>query len=123
MTKLYIGYDSFDAYTEKALRSSSRRKLRRKLEATAGVSDIRMSVTDDAASFVDELYPLYLQVFERSKMQFEKLTKDFFRQLGQRMSDKVLFFAWRRGCSGGQVESGLIILLFVCRPAGLRVRN
>ena len=97
MTKLDIGYDSFDAYTEKALRSSSRRKLRKKLEATAGISDICMSVTDDAASFVDEIYPLYLQVFERSRMQFEKLTKDFFRQLGQRMSDKVRFFAWRRG--------------------------
>jgi len=97
MTMLDIGYDSFDAYMKKALKSSSRRKLRKKLEATAGVSDIRMSVTDDAASFVDEIYPLYLQVFERSKMQFEKLTKDFFRQLGQRMNDKVRFFAWRRG--------------------------
>jgi hypothetical protein len=97
MTMLDIGYDSFDSYMVKALKSSTRRKLRKKLEATAGVSDIRMSVTDDAASFVDEIYPLYLQVFDRSKMQFEKLTKDFFRQLGQRMSDKVRFFAWRRG--------------------------
>jgi hypothetical protein len=97
MTMLDIGYDSFDSYMVKALKSSTRRKLRKKLEATAGVSDIRMSVTDDAASFVDEIYPLYLQVFNRSKMQFEKLTKDFFRQLGQRMSDKVRFFAWRRG--------------------------
>jgi predicted N-acyltransferase len=30
-------------------------------------------------------------------MRFEKLTKDFFRQIGQRMNDKVRFFAWRRG--------------------------
>lgn len=97
MTILDIGYDSFERYLEKALKSSSRRKLRKKLEATAGISDIRLSVTDDAASFVDELYPLYLNVFERSRMQFEKLTKDFFRQLGQRMNDKVRFFAWRRG--------------------------
>jgi len=78
MTMLDIGYDSLDAYMMKALRSSTRKKLRRNLDATAGVSDIRMSVTDDAASFVDEIYPLYLQVFERSKMHFEKLTKDFF---------------------------------------------
>jgi hypothetical protein len=97
MTMLDIRYDSFDAYMVKALKSSSRKKLRKNLEATAGVPDIRMSVTDDAASFVDEIYPLYLQVFERSKMQFEKLTKDFFRQIGQRMNDKVRFFAWRRG--------------------------
>jgi predicted N-acyltransferase len=97
MTVLDIGYDSFDAYMAKALKSSSRRKLRKKLAATAGISDIRMSVTDDATSFVDEIYPLYLQVFGRSRMQFEKLTKDFFRQVGQRMGDKVRFFAWRRG--------------------------
>jgi hypothetical protein len=97
MTMLGIEYDSFDAYMAKALKSSTRRKLRKKLAATAGVSDISMSVTDDAASFVDEIYPLYLQVFERSNMQFEKLTKAFFRELGQRMSDKVRFFAWRRG--------------------------
>ena len=70
MTMLDIRYDSFDAYMVKALKSSSRKKLRKNLEATADVSDIRMSVTDDAASFVDEIYPLYLQVFERSKMQF-----------------------------------------------------
>src|SRR6266850_8571436 len=97
MTMLDIGYDSFDAYMTKALRSSTRKKLRKNLDATAGVSDIRMSVTNDATSFVDEIYPLYLQVFERSRMRFEKLTKDFFRQLGQRMNDKVRFFAWRRG--------------------------
>ena len=97
MTVLDIGYDSFDAYMKKALRSSSRKKLRKKLAATAEISDIRMSVTDDATSFVNEIYPLYLQVFERSKMQFEKLTKEFFREIGQRMSDKVRFFAWRRG--------------------------
>src|SRR5467141_1810054 len=97
MTMLDIGYDSFDAYMIKALKSSTRKKLRKNLDATAGVSDIRMSVTNDATSFVDEIYPLYLQVFERSRMRFEKLTKDFFRQLGQRMNDKVRFFAWRRG--------------------------
>jgi predicted N-acyltransferase len=97
MTMLDIGYESFEAYMAKALKSSARRKLRKKLEATAGITDIRLSVTDDATSFVDEIYPLYLQVFDRSRMQFEKLTKDFFRQLGQRMGDKVRFFAWRRG--------------------------
>jgi predicted N-acyltransferase len=97
MTMLDIGYESFEAYMATALKSSARKKLRKKLEATAGITDIRLSVTDDAASVVEEIYPLYLQVFERSGMQFEKLTKDFFRQLGQRMSDKVRFFAWRRG--------------------------
>ena len=77
MTMLDIGYDSFDAYMKTALKRPTRKKFRKNLDATAGVSDIRMSVTDDATSFVDEIYPLYLQVFERSNMRFEKLTKDF----------------------------------------------
>jgi predicted N-acyltransferase len=97
MTILDIGYESFEAYMAKALKSSTRKKLRKKLEATADITDIRLSVTEDATSFVDEIYPLYLQVLDRSRMQFEKLTEEFFCQLGQRMSDKVRFFAWRRG--------------------------
>jgi hypothetical protein len=97
MTMLDIRYESFEAYMAKALKSSTRKKLRKKLAATAGITDLRLNVTDDAESFVDEIFPLYLQVFKRSSMQFEKLTKDFFRELGRRMSDKVRFFAWRRG--------------------------
>jgi hypothetical protein len=38
MTMLDIRYDSFDAYMAKALKSSSRKKLRKNLEATAGCS-------------------------------------------------------------------------------------
>ncbi len=97
MTKLDIRYDSFDAYMEKGLRSSARRKLRKKLRATAGVPDICMSVTHDVANFVDEIFPLYLQVYDRSQRRFEKLTREFFCELGERMSDKVRLFAWRRG--------------------------
>src|SRR6185437_14269981 len=52
MTMLHIGYDSFDAYMIRALKSSTRKKLRKNLDATASVPDIRMSVTDDATSFV-----------------------------------------------------------------------
>jgi hypothetical protein len=37
-------------YMAKALKSSSRKKLRKNLEATANVSDIGMSVTDDPAT-------------------------------------------------------------------------
>lgn len=95
MTKIDVaGHSSFDAYAKHKLSGQTRRQLRKNFMATDGM-DIRMSVTDDAASAVGEMHPLYLQVFERSKFHFEKLTEDYFRQLGTRMSDKTRFFSWR----------------------------
>src|SRR5581483_7598475 len=41
-------------------------------------------------------HPLYLQVYERSKLHFEKLTKEYLCDLGRRMPDKARFFIWRQ---------------------------
>jgi hypothetical protein len=96
MTTLDIDYDSFDDYMQKALSAKTRRDLRKKFR-DAESSCLKMTVTDNAASFIDELYPLYLQTYERSNFHFEKLTKDYFRRLGCEMSDKTRFFIWYRG--------------------------
>lgn len=96
MTMLNIDYDNFDAYASKAMSGNARRHLRKNLRATEGEC-IRMSVTNDVTGLVDEIYPLYLQVYERSKLHFEKLTRDYFRLLSTRMKDKILFHLWHRG--------------------------
>jgi predicted N-acyltransferase len=36
-----------------------------------------------------------MQVYQRSKLHFEKLTKEYFYQLGKLMPDRVRFFVWR----------------------------
>jgi hypothetical protein len=96
MTQLNINYQSFDEYMMRALKSATRAKLRKKFQAAEQGPAIVMEVTTDIASNVDELYPLYLQTYERSKLHFEKLTKAYFRELSVRMPDKVRFFVWRR---------------------------
>jgi predicted N-acyltransferase len=55
-----------------------------------------MSIVDDVTPIIDDIYPLYLQVYERSKLHFEKLTKEYFCKLGRMMPDKVRFFIWRQ---------------------------
>ena len=55
-----------------------------------------MSVVVDAAPVIDEIYPLYKSVFERSSLQFEKLNKEFLCEAGRRIPDKVRFFIWRQ---------------------------
>jgi hypothetical protein len=90
-----VGFSDFDSYALSKLSGQTRRQLRKNFKATENV-EINMSVTNDAGSFVGEIHRLYLQVFDRSKLHFEKLTEDYFRQLGKRMSDKTRFFFWRR---------------------------
>jgi Peptidogalycan biosysnthesis/recognition len=105
MTWLNIDYASFEDYMNKALNSATRRKLRKKFKIAASASPIEMSVVRDVTPVIEEVYPLYLQVYERSKLHFEKLTKEFLCGLGRLMPDKVRFFIWRQ--EGGIVAFSL----------------
>jgi hypothetical protein len=94
--KLNIDYSSFDEYMMRALSIGTRKQVRKKLKASKQAAPIEMSVVDDITPFIDEAYPLYLQVYHRSDMHFEKLTKEYFCALGRRMDDKSRFFIWRQ---------------------------
>jgi predicted N-acyltransferase len=96
MTRLNIDYPSFDAYVASALSGATRRKLRKKFRAASASAPIALSVVHDITPAIEEAYPLYLQVYSRSKLHFEKLTKAFFCALGQLMPNKVRFFLWRQ---------------------------
>jgi predicted N-acyltransferase len=97
MTRLNIDYDDFDDFVAKKLSKPTRKNLRRKLRAAdASQPAIELQVVQDATPYIDEIYPLYLAVFNRSKLHFEKLTREFLSAIGRRMPDKVRFFIWRR---------------------------
>ena len=55
-----------------------------------------VTVSTNIEAEVDELYPLYLQTYNRSGMHFEKLTPEFLVRLGLSMPDKVRYFVWRQ---------------------------
>jgi hypothetical protein len=107
MTTLALDYATFDDYL-KTVSSRTRGKLRRKLRKTDREAPITMDVVGDITPFVDEVYPLYKAVFDRSPMQFEKLTKEFLCEAGRRMPDKVKFFLWRQ--DGRIIAFGLFTL-------------
>jgi hypothetical protein len=96
MTRLNIDYPSFADYMNQALNSATRRKLRKKFRIAAQAAPIEMSVVADVSPIIDDVYPLYLQVYERSKLHFEKLTREFFCGLGRLMPEIVRFFVWRQ---------------------------
>jgi len=97
MTRLHLNFASFDEYMSKVLSSSTRKNLRRKFKAIdASANPLQLTVSNNIAAEVDELYPLYLQIYERSGMHFEKLTKEFLVKLGETMPDRVRYFVWRQ---------------------------
>lgn len=110
MTRLRIDYANFEDYMTRALSRATRKNFRRKFKAAAQGPAIEMTVVTDLSPIIDEVYPLYLQVYERSNLHFEKLTPEYLCELGRRMPDKVRFFVWRR--------AGRIIAFSVCMVHG-----
>jgi hypothetical protein len=97
MTTLNIAYKNFEDYLAQNLSPGTRAKTRRKLRvAERAQPPITMDTVGDATGIVDDIYPLYVKVYERSPLQFEKLTKEFLCEIGRRMPDKVRFFVWRQ---------------------------
>jgi len=95
MTRLALDYQSFDKYLSK-LSYATRKGLRRKFRKTERAPKIDLEVMNDITPYVDEIYPLYLQVHERSHLKFETLTKDFFCRVGKQMPERARFFIWRQ---------------------------
>ncbi len=95
MVVLNLDYRDFDDYLLRGVTARMRSDLRRKFRASASGSPITLEIVRDVSGVIDEIYPLYLQVYERSDRHFEKLTREYFIALGRRMPDKSRFFIWR----------------------------
>jgi predicted N-acyltransferase len=105
MTRLPLHYHDWDEYF-RTLSKATRKDLRRKFRKAERAPKIEMQVTSDITPYLDELYPLYLQVHERSQLNFERLTEDYFRAISKRMPDRARFFIWR--------QSGRIVAFSFC---------
>lgn len=104
-TRLALRYANFEEYLA-TLGSATRKNMRRKHRETQKAAPITREVISDVSPYVDEIYPLYLQVHDRSPMKFETLTKEYFRSIGERMPERARFFLWR--------QNGRIIAFSFC---------
>ena len=95
LTRLELNHATFDDYLA-TLGKATRKNLRRKFRTAERTGKIELEIVTDIAPWVDEIYPLYLQVHERSALKFETLTREYFCRLGREMPDRTRFFLWRR---------------------------
>ena len=112
MTRLALGYENWDEYF-RTLSKATRKDLRRKFRKADCGAKIEMEVVTEIAPFIDEIYPLYLAVHERSPLKFETLTKDYFRSIAQRMPERARFFIWR--------QSSKIVAFSFCLVCGDKI--
>ncbi len=97
MVRLDISpYGNFEEYLSRGLNSKKRNEFRRKLKSTDKSDPIDMEVVSDIEPIIEEIYPLYNQVYNRAKVKFEKLTKEYFIQISRRLPDRARFFVWRQ---------------------------
>ena len=94
-TRLLLDYRNFEEYLN-TLGKATRKNLRRKFRKTEQAAPIQLEVMTDITPHLDEIYPLYQQVHDRSPMKFETLTKDYFRDVGRQMPERTRFFLWRQ---------------------------
>jgi predicted N-acyltransferase len=94
MTRVALNFVNFEEYLLNTLSRNMRSKLRRKYKASERRGSLEMRVVTDVTPFIRDIYPLYLAVFDKSRLQFEKLTPEYFCEIGRRMPDKALFFLW-----------------------------
>jgi predicted N-acyltransferase len=98
-------YHNWDEYF-RTLSKATRKDLRRKFRKAERAPRIDMEIVSDINPHMNDIYPLYLQVHERSPFKFETLTKDYFRAIAQRMPERARFFTWR--------QSGKIVAFSFC---------
>jgi len=91
-----INFSSTDEYLKRF--SSSRRKdLKRKLRSFSQVSIESISTGDDFLndSNIELLYELYLNVYKKSKIHFDKLTMTFFKEVLKEKKSNGIVFLYR----------------------------
>jgi len=109
MTLLPLPYANWDEYFA-TLSKATRKDLRRKFRKSERAPKLEMEVMSDITPLVDEIFPLYLAVHERSPLKFETLTKAYFRAVAQRMPERARFFIWR--------QNGKIVAFSFCLVCG-----
>lgn len=102
-----LNFSSFQDYL-KSLGHSTRKNLRKKIKQAYSGQNFSIKTTDRVDDIIDEVYRLYLNNYSCGATKFEKLTKDFFINVGKYLSPYAKFFLYY--CNG---KLGAFNLCFV----------
>ncbi len=117
--KLELDFCCFEEFMVKRLSKVYRKNLRRKFKVLESLPPVALEVHSGCTpEQVDEIFPLYLEVYQRAKLSFEVLNREYLIRLGQSMPDRIRLFLWRQegrliAFNIGIVHDGVIDDLYV----------
>jgi hypothetical protein len=117
--KLELDFSCFEEFMTKKLSKVYRKNLRRKFKALESLPPVSFEVRNGCTpEQVDEIFPLYWEVYQRAKLSFEVLNREYLIRLGQSMPDRIRLFLWRQegrlvAFNLGIVQDGVIDDLYV----------
>jgi predicted N-acyltransferase len=79
-----------------SLSHNARKDLRRKIKHTLASGPIEVRVVDQVADLIEPVYALYLATYQAGTVRFEKLTREYFLEVGRRMRGEARFFLFYR---------------------------
>jgi predicted N-acyltransferase len=71
-----------------------RKGLQRKLKRIKESKNIEVKVVTDVEAIADDVYGLYLNTYLEGAVRFEKLTRDFFANIGRALPAQVKYFLY-----------------------------
>jgi hypothetical protein len=117
--KLELDFSCFEEFMAKKLSKVYRKNLRRKFRVLESLPPVTFEVHNGCTpEQVDEIFPLYWEVYQRAKLSFEVLNRGYLTRLGQSMPDRIRLFLWRQegrlvAFNMGIVQDGVIDDLYV----------
>jgi predicted N-acyltransferase len=91
--RVELDFNSLEEYLGRF--SASRRKdLRRKIKKAYVKDRIKIRVVDGVKDIIDDVYKLYLNTYDRGKVKFEFLTKDFFINVSKNLTSHTKYFLY-----------------------------
>ncbi len=90
---LNIPFRSFEEYLA-SLSQATRKDLNRKFKKIDGKIHLKMEVRSAPGDLLDRIHQLYLNTFQKSDVQFELITKEFFKRIAVNMPQETKYFLW-----------------------------
>lgn len=75
-----------------SLSANARKDLRRKVKKTLQAGRLEVRVADNVADLIAPVYDLYLNTYHAGTVRFEKLTREYFLEVGRIMPGEARFF-------------------------------
>ena len=88
-----LNFSSFDEYLS-SLGHSTRKNLRRKIKKAYSQAGIIVKIVERVDDIIDDVHRLYENTYHAGATKFEKLTKEFFINIGKNLLSHTKFFLY-----------------------------